>query len=258
MYPRDGKLYISLFGRIIKNDPVYADPAVFSVTVDTFHAVVTDLVGIQIATVALAAADTFTIVKNTLNMHSHCSRTPPCPDYTTSMKGRSRLSEIELRTFTEEEYHLFFRNYHPDPMMDPSPFRYNREQISRSYAYNHGGYRENYVHLGIFMDGRPVGSFQLKRIDNVRKSCEFGIILQNDDVKNRGIGTAAIRKGMQIAACRYGMRTILGDTMGRNKRMIHVFEKLGFELIETVREAFELPDGRKEDRLVYIKQIAEG
>jgi len=167
------------------------------------------------------------------------------------------MISIELRAFTEEEYHRFFRRYRPDPMMDPSPFHYNREQISRSYLYNHGGFRENYVHLGIFLDGEPVGSFQLKRMDSAKKSCEFGIILQNDKVKNRGIGTEAIRKGMGIASSQYGMKWMFGDTMGRNTRMIHVFEKLGFELMERIPDAFVLPDGNREDRLVYRKLISE-
>ena len=167
------------------------------------------------------------------------------------------MSRIELRTFTEEEYHAFFRRYQPDPLMDPSPFRYNREQISRSYVYNHGGYRENYVHLGIFLDGEPVGSFQLKRMDPEKKQCEFGIILRDDSVKNRGLGTEAIRAGMRIAREKHGMETIIGDTMGRNRRMMRVFEKLGFTLTETVPGAFEMPDGSREDRHVYTKNLKE-
>ena len=167
------------------------------------------------------------------------------------------MSRIELRTFTEKEYHAFFRRYQPDPLMDPSPFRYNREQISRSYVYNHGGYRENYEHLGIFLDGEPVGSFQLKRMDQEKKQCEFGIILRDDSVKNRGLGTEAIRAGMRIAREKYGMETVIGDTMGRNRRMMRVFEKLGFTLAETVPGAFELPDGSREDRYVYTKKLKE-
>ena len=155
---------------------------------------------------------------------------------------------IELRTFTEEQYHAFFRGYQSDPLMDPSPFRYNREQVSRSYQYNHGGFRENYVHLGIFMDGEPVGSFQLKRIDLQKKQCEFGIILRDDSVKNRGIGSEAICLGMKHAKDRYGIQILIGDTMGRNTRMRHVFEKLGFTLAETVPDAFNLPDGTKGER----------
>ena len=167
------------------------------------------------------------------------------------------MNGIQLRTFTEEEYHRFFRQYQSDPMMDPSPFRYNREQISRSYLYNHGGFRENYVHLGIFLDDEPVGSFQLKRMDPVKKHCEFGIILRDDSVKNRGIGTEAVRLGMRLARDTYLMKTISGDTMGRNKRMARVFEKLGFSLSETVPGAYELPDGTREDRHIYLRKLTE-
>ncbi|MER2055826.1 MAG: GNAT family N-acetyltransferase [Clostridia bacterium] len=167
------------------------------------------------------------------------------------------MDGLEVRTFTEEEYHAFFMKYVPDPVMDPSPFRYSREQISRSYLYNHGGFRPDYAHFGVFLDQIPVGSLQLKRMDREKHSCEFGIILQNDDVKDRGIGTAAIMKLMDLAKEQYSMELMTGDTMGRNKRMIRVFEKLGFELIETVPDAFELPDGQKEDRLIYRKSLTE-
>ena len=162
-----------------------------------------------------------------------------------------------MRTFSEEEYHAFFRRYQADPMMDPSPFRYNREQISRSYAYNHGGYRPDYVHLGIFLEDEPVGSFQLKRMDSVKKQCEFGIILRDDSVKNKGIGTEAIRCGMDLARDKFQMKTMIGDTMGRNKRMMHVFDKLGFTLTEIIHDAYAMPDGTKEDRYVYEKSLTE-
>ena len=107
------------------------------------------------------------------------------------------------------------------------------------------------------MNQEPVGSFQLKRIDRQKKQCEFGIILRDDSVKNKGIGTEAIRLGMKLAKDKYGIQMMIGDTMGRNTRMIRVFEKLGFSLAETVPDAFELPDGTKEDRYVYIKQLTE-
>ena len=149
-------------------------------------------------------------------------------------------------------------HYVPDPLTGPSPFRYNREQISRSYLYNHGGYRPDYVHFGAFLGQEPVGSLQLKRMDQRNHSCEFGIILKNDAVKDRGIGTACIRKLMALARDQYGMELMIGDTMGRNKRMIRVFEKLGFNLVETIPDAFELQDGQREDRLVYQKHLREG
>ena len=166
------------------------------------------------------------------------------------------MSHIELRTFTEEEYHDFFRSYEPDPLIDPYPFVYDPKQIAVSYRYNHDGHREKYCHYGIFSDCKPVGSFQLKRIDPERKTCEFGIILQNEQVRNHGIGTEAIRLGM-IEAERFGMLLFIGDTMGRNKRMQRVFEKLGFRLREIRHGGFRLPDGSVDDCIIYEKELSE-
>ena len=39
--------------------------------------------------------------------------------------------------------------------------------------------------------------------------------------------------------------------------MRRVFEKLGFELEETVENAFELPEGGYEDRLVWKKDLTD-
>ena len=164
---------------------------------------------------------------------------------------------ITLSPFTEPEYHRFFRKYEQDPLMSSAPFKYDREQISNSYRYNYGGFRKGYAHYGIFLDGEPVGSFQLKRIDPEARSCEFGIILQSDRYKNRGIGTEAIRIGLGIARTEFNVKTVYGDTMGRNARMRRVFEKLGFELEETVENAFELPEGGYEDRLVWKKDLTD-
>ena len=161
------------------------------------------------------------------------------------------MESITLSPFSEEDYHRFFRDYVPDTMMSSQPFHYNREQISSSYRYNYGGFQKGYAHFGIFLGDRPVGAFQLKRMDPETRSCEFGIILQNDTFKNRGIGTEAVRIGLQIARQEYDVRVVYGDTMARNVRMCRVFEKLGFELIETVPEAYALPEGGFEDRLVW-------
>lgn len=161
---------------------------------------------------------------------------------------------ITLRRFSEEEYHEFFRHYEPDPVMDPHPFIYNKETVSRSYLYNHQ-YRQDYLHYGIFLDNYPVGSFQLKRINKDNGSCEFGIILQSDRFKNKGIGTEAIRTGIRIAKDELKLKRMMGDTSGRNIRMQKVFQKLGFRLIETVHGAFDFGDGNKDDRLLYVKDL---
>ena len=162
---------------------------------------------------------------------------------------------ICVRPCTEAEYHQFFRGYEADPVMEPMPFKYNQETVSRSYQYNCT--RENYAQFGIFLDGGKtiVGCFQLKRMDTARKRCEFGIILQSDAVKDQGIGTEAIRQGMEAAREKYGMKTVTGDTASGNHRMIRVFEKLRFRLVETVPNAYLWITGRPEDRLVYERSL---
>ena len=164
------------------------------------------------------------------------------------------IRDVELRPFTEAEYHAFFREYRQDPLMNPEPFIYSAETVSRSYIYNYQ-YRDHFALYGIFVRDVPVGSFQLKRMDPETGCCEFGIILQNEKVKNRGIGTAAMRLGEKIAHETFGMRWLTGDTRGQNKRMQHLFEKLGFQLTETVEKAYDLGHGQYDTRLVYTKQI---
>ena len=161
---------------------------------------------------------------------------------------------VSLRSFTESEYHQFYRNYIPDISVS-APFSYDREQVSRSYYYNYSGIQKNYMHLGIFENEKPVGAFQLKRIDTEKKRCEFGLILLNEDCRCRGIGTAAVMEGIRIASRQFGIETIAGDTMGRNLRMRRVFEKLGFDLIETVPDTITLYNGEKDDRLVFEKKL---
>ena len=171
-----------------------------------------------------------------------------------SLRERAAF-RVTLRPFTRAEYHVFFRNYEPD-LSTSAPFSYNREQIDRSYDYNHGGFQQGYAHFGVFNEAdEPVGSFQLKRMDPKTGKGEFGIILLNERTRGLGLGPEAIRLGMDIARERFGLETLWGDTMSCNERMRRVFLKLGFSLMETVPSAFTLRDGRKADRLVYAIRL---
>lgn len=162
--------------------------------------------------------------------------------------------KMSLRPLTEKEYHTFFRGYQNDPTLDFNPFVYSAEMISRSYHYNYDRFRSGYAHYGIFLGLQVIGCFQLKRIDLEHKRCEFGIILQNASVRGKGYGTHAVLLGLQEAHDRFGIQTIIGDTMSVNFAMRTIFEKLGFSLIENVPNAFDTPSGPA-DRLVYQKNL---
>ena len=55
----------------VHDNAIDADPPVFRISVDAFHAVVTDFIGIKITAVTFPAADAFTVIQNTLTMYCH-------------------------------------------------------------------------------------------------------------------------------------------------------------------------------------------
>ena len=57
------------FRLLIQDDSIDTDASVIRLIRDTFHAVITDFVRIKVASITLAAADTFAAVKNAL-IHS--------------------------------------------------------------------------------------------------------------------------------------------------------------------------------------------
>ena len=159
------------------------------------------------------------------------------------------MSNVTLRPCSREEYHEFYRGYEPDPMMDPRPYQYQRTHVDHCFDYDEMR-RAWYPTFGIFEDERIVGTLSLKRIDSNARKCEIGLVLQNDRCKNHGIGTRAMLLGMETAVSSYGVEHIWADTMGQNKRMQHILEKLGFVLKEWIPAVYDMPSG-KEDRLVY-------
>lgn len=73
-----------------------------------------------------------------------------------------------------------------------------------------------------------IGELVFKKLDPESKSCELGICLVNDDCKNRGLGTAALRMALALGFGALGMETILADSLLSNARSQHVLLKLGF------------------------------
>lgn len=163
-------------------------------------------------------------------------------------------TDIILRPFTRAEYHDFFEGYENDPAMDPRAYRYNPEKTDLAFDKMQAR-ADWYPEFGIFLpDGYPAGCLSLKRIDRENACCELGIIMQHDGLKNQGLGTQAIRAGIQLAYEQYGVHRIIADTAGGNMRMQHILEKLGFKLIERTPYGCDMMD-HWEDRLRYMLEV---
>ena len=141
--------------------------------------------------------------------------------------------EITITPMTRPLCHEFYRGFENDPdiFMDMSrfiPYEYAEEKVNQYFEQQQSPDRIVFM---IMEDGRPVGEVKLKYIDRDAKQCSLGIHLQNDQAKNRGVGTAAERLALDYAFGVLGMETVNADAVLKNKRSQHVLEKVGFTFV---------------------------
>lgn len=91
--------------------------------------------------------------------------------------------------------------------------------------------KRNCVHLAVMRHDKPIGEILFKRIDPVAGTAVFSIHLQNDSVKGKGYGTYAEKLAIKYAFNELKLNVIYADAIKKNRRNIHVLEKVGFQLI---------------------------
>ena len=91
--------------------------------------------------------------------------------------------------------------------------------------------KRNCVHLAVMCHDKPIGEILFKRIDPVAGAAVFSIHLQNDSVKGKGYGTCAEKLAIKYAFSELKLNVIYADALKKNRRSIHVLEKVGFQLI---------------------------
>lgn len=141
--------------------------------------------------------------------------------------------DITLTPMSRPLCHEYFRGFENDPdiFMDMSrfaPYEYVPERVDRYFEKQQAPDRATFF---IMLGGAPVGEVGFKHIDREKRECELTIHLQNDRVKNRGIGTAAERLALNHAFGVLGMETVNADAVLKNKRSQHVMEKVGFTFV---------------------------
>lgn len=87
-----------------------------------------------------------------------------------------------------------------------SAYRYSPEETRKRFELLRA--RATRRHFLILLDGRPVGETGIKHIDWEKREGELSIHLQNDAVKNRGIGTAAERLLLAYAFDELGLTAV--------------------------------------------------
>ena len=133
--------------------------------------------------------------------------------------------ELSLQDVTLPLMHEYYRGFQSDPdiFMDLSKF-----EAYRYHALNSAADRKDFF---IMLNGKPVGELCLKHIDKERKQAELSIHLQNDSIKNRGVGTRAEQLLLAYAFDVMHLELVLADAVLKNTRSQRVLEKVGFKFV---------------------------
>jgi len=110
---------------------------------------------------------------------------------------------------------------------------------------------KQHIRLGIFLnDGTVIGDVALQDIDHWNRSCSVGIGIAK--IKNRrcGYGKEAIRLIVDYGFLNVGLERIVAQTSAPNIASQKSFERLGFTLEGTMRQA-EYFGGKRYDQLHY-------
>lgn len=141
---------------------------------------------------------------------------------------------ISLHEITPELMHQYYRQFESDPdlfmdMIQYTPYQYDPEKVdARYHAKKASTDRRDFF---IMRCGKPVGEVILKHINLENGECELSIHLQNNSVKNQGIGTRAEQLLLDYAFRELKMCVVFADAVHKNTRSQHVLEKVGFEFV---------------------------
>jgi len=136
--------------------------------------------------------------------------------------------EVEITNMNSDYAHKLFKDFKNDRSLfenedDFKEYVYSKEKID---SYVETKAKEGYKLLAVLYKEDVVGEIRLKEQNlNVY---ELGIVLKDDHYKNKGLGTVALKKGLDYAKHVLGIQSIIVEILKTNERSIHVFKKLGF------------------------------
>ena len=98
-------------------------------------------------------------------------------------------------------------------------------------------------------DSRPVGCVYFSNIDG--KKAEYGIFVGEDDSVEKGVGTAAGSLLLEEGFRRFGFEEVYLRVFTDNIPAIKSYEKVGFQIVETLKDV-ECSTGEIKDMYLMI------
>ena len=87
---------------------------------------------------------------------------------------------------------------------------------------------------------RPIGGTDLRHIDGVHRTAEFGISIGEKECWGKGYGTETVMLMLDYGFSVLGLHNIMLDTFSYNERAIRAYTRAGFREIGRRREATRL------------------
>lgn len=135
-----------------------------------------------------------------------------------------------LVPYTLDLCHEVYERYIPDPMMTYDQFYYDSDKIDRYFEVK--VMDSSRCFFAIKHENITVGEIQLKYINYEEKHGTLSILIINDEYKNKGIGSKAIKSMIKYASESLDLKKIYADAIHRNTRSQFVLERLGFKYIK--------------------------
>lgn len=117
---------------------------------------------------------------------------------------------------------------------DPADFRPLTEEGAEAWVGMLS--RERYAWV-IELEGKLVGSIRLHDVNPADRRASLAIGLLDTDVLGKGVGTEAMRLVAAYAFDAIGLHRLVVRVLSFNTRAIAAYEKVGFQIEGTLREA---------------------
>lgn len=121
-----------------------------------------------------------------------------------------------------------------------APYRYIGREIDEAWFNNYLKNRNSTIRCAIIEADRPdtiLGLVTLSDINWIHSSCELHIMIGSKTNQNRGLGTFSVGKILDHAFDDLGLNRVELTVLASNKRAQHLYQKLGFKVEGTKKDA---------------------
>lgn len=101
-------------------------------------------------------------------------------------------------------------------------------------------------------EGRTLGLVDLFEFDPKNRRAGLGIIVLEEERRNKGVGSEAVRLVLGYAFGVLELRQLYANVLEENHRSVHLFKKLGFEEVG-VKKDWILSEGKYKNEILFQK-----